>query len=124
MNNPQPWWLTWPPAEVAGAILPLFSSAPYVYEFTMIEAIVGWCRTGQYHQPAGGYTSGDELRKFGNPDSRAVAEAIQVLEHAGLLMDSAGGDRVAVGLTRLGQHALQTNTVRQHLGLGDLPPSA
>ena len=29
-----------------------------------------------------------------------------------------------IGLTRLGMHALQTNTVRQHLGLSDATPTA
>jgi hypothetical protein len=29
-----------------------------------------------------------------------------------------------IGLNRLGTHALQTNTVRQHLGLADAPPTA
>jgi hypothetical protein len=62
---------------------------------------------------------------------RAVAEAMQVLEHAGLLLRSSriirsGGSTFGgswVGLTRLGGHALQTNTVRQHLGLSDIPPT-
>jgi hypothetical protein len=123
MNSPQPWWLTFPAAEVAAAILPLFSYSPYVYENKMIEAILGWCRTGQYHhRPSSAVTSGDQLRRFTNPDFRAVAEAIQVLEHAGLLMQTAGSEyTVVVGLTRLGQDALQTSTVRQHLGLSDTP---
>ena len=49
---------------------------------------------------------------------RAVAEAIQVLERACLLMRS-HGEYSYIGLTRLGQYALSTNTVRQHLGIGD-----
>jgi hypothetical protein len=61
--------------------------------------------------------------QFEDPDVRAVAEAIQVLEHSRLLMRSPG-DRAHVGLTRLGMHALATNTVRQHLGLGDAQPTA
>ncbi len=73
-----------------------------------------------------------------------MLEAIQAHEHAQLLMKAvrnrynarltnfdpllANPDRYEVstqiGLTRLGIHALQTNTVRQHLGLGDAPPTA
>src|ERR1700730_5775455 len=37
-----------------------------------------------------------------------------------LLMKASGN----VELTRLGMHALATNTVRQHLGLSDAPPTA
>jgi len=59
------------------------------------------------------------LEVFKNPDYRAVAEAILVLEHANSLMH--WGD--FVGLTRLGMHALQTNTVRQRLGLAAPPAS-
>lgn len=58
---------------------------------------------------------------FENPDVRAVAEAMQVLECSRLLMRSPG-EHAHVGLTRLGIHALQTHTVRQHLGLGESPP--
>jgi hypothetical protein len=32
MNNPQPWWLTWPVAEVAATILPLFPVLPVGHE--------------------------------------------------------------------------------------------
>jgi hypothetical protein len=60
--------------------------------------------------------------QFTDPNLRAVAEAIQVLEHSALLMRSPG-DRAHVGLTRLGMHALSTSSVRQHLGLADAPPS-
>jgi hypothetical protein len=60
---------------------------------------------------------------FDDPDCAAIAEALQVLEHAGLLMERSG-EYTFVGLTRLGRHALQTNTVRQHLGLSDAPPTA
>jgi hypothetical protein len=61
------------------------------------------------------------LDQFSNADYRAVAEAIQ----AGLLMRDVGGDMAEFygGLTRLGMHALRTNTVRQHLGLGDATPT-
>jgi hypothetical protein len=63
--------------------------------------------------------------RFEDADVRAVAEAIQVLEHARLIMRADQGEKQsALGLTRLGMHAVKTNTVRQHLGLGDAPPTA
>ena len=71
MTNAQPWWLTWPVAEVAAAILPLFSCPPFsryeaefgpvalasaLFDFTetqfyaaemgAMKHIVAWCRTG------------------------------------------------------------------------------
>ena len=55
---------------------------------------------------------------FEKPDVHAVAEAIQVLERACLLM-RAPGEYAYIGLTRLGQHAFSTNTVRPHLGIGE-----
>jgi hypothetical protein len=45
------------------------------------------------------------------------------LEHARLLTRSFGGNGPYLGLTRLGMHAVRTNTVRQHLGLGDASPA-
>ena len=117
MNEPQPWWLTWPVAEVAATILPLFSSSDCLSTANVIKAIVGWCKTGEYRDPR--FTAAHPLQSFRDPDSGAVGEAIQVLEHAGLLREAEGE---FVGLTRLGRHALQTNTVRQHLGLGDTRP--
>jgi hypothetical protein len=59
---------------------------------------------------------------FERPDQRAVAEAMQVLEHACLLIRT-NDEKGYVGLTRLGYHALATNTVRQHLGLSDATPT-
>jgi hypothetical protein len=123
MTGNQPWWLTMPPAEVAATILPLFSysSCPPVSEWGAVTAIASWCRTGSYSEPVGSPVGADAwMALFRNPDSGAIAEAIQVLEHANLLMH--WGDYV--GLTRLGWHALQTNTVRQHLGLDAAPPTA
>ncbi len=123
MSNPQPWWLTWPVAEVAAAILPLFPYSPGVDEISARASIISWCKTGSYRRPRVVATD----KEFDDPDTRAIAEAIQVLEHAGLLM-RAGRDPdylgTSLGLTRLGQHALATSTVRQHLGLSDTPPAA
>jgi hypothetical protein len=127
MNNPQPWWLTWPVTEVAAAILPFFSSSPSQNEKHAMGSIVSGWKTGEYRAPV------FRRSRFDDPDYRAVAEAIQVLERAGLLMRAlytrhrvGSGDIFSsgfdVGLTRLGWHALQTNTVRQHLGLGGVPP--
>jgi hypothetical protein len=124
MNNPQPWWLTWPPAEVAAAILPLFSSSTHVEEGSALKAVASWLTTGSYRKPWA--IPGTGATWFENPDTRVAAEAIQVLDHAGLLMrinpTSTSGSYI--GLTRLGMHALQTNTVRQHLGLSDATPTA
>jgi hypothetical protein len=117
MNNPQPWWLSWPVAEVAAAILPYFSSRPHVTEVLAIRDIVTWWTTVKPEAVV-------STSQFENPDSRAAAEAIQALEHAGLLMRSVNQySNFIIGLTRLGSHALQTDTVRQHLGLGDTSPT-
>jgi hypothetical protein len=123
MNNPQPWWLTWPPEEVAATILPLFTYpqlSPHGYESTTIYNIVQWCKTGQW---SGRRLEGNPFKDF---DCRAIAEAIQVLEQARLVMRYLFGDGYyvsSIGLTRRGMQALQTNTVRQHLGLSDTPPT-
>ena len=130
MTSDQPWWLTMPPAELAARILPLFSASnlgtgkrpiPYIEEGEAVPAIAKWCRTGEYDKLIFAKSSAE--KQFTNPDYRAVTEAIRVLEQAGLVMTT-GAERRAVGLTRLGEHALQTNTVRQHLGLGDAAPTA
>ena|ERR1700758_3327428 len=116
MNDPQPWWLTMPVAEVAATILPYFSSRARVSELIAMKEIVTWLGAAP--------RSRWSWDPFEDPDFRGVAEAMQVLEHAGLLMRSVAfdTDRGNVGLTRLGMHALATNTVRQHLGLGDATP--
>jgi hypothetical protein len=116
MAGNYPWWLAWPPAEVAVVILPWFSSRETLIEERVMRSIATSLKTGS-DRDAPGHTVNDSA-PFEDPDVRAVAEAIQVLEHASLLMRANGN----VGLTRLGMHALQTNTVRQHLGLGDTPP--
>ena len=118
MNNPQPWWLTWPVAEVAATILPLFEPLPAKSERSVMNGIVSWCKTGQY-RPGGSLTPVTE--PFRDPDLRAISEATQVLERTRLLMRTFN-EYSFIGLTRLGMHALQTNTVRQHLGLSDPPP--
>jgi hypothetical protein len=91
-----------------------------------MQGILSWCQTGSYREPRlGGRGLG--TRRFEDPDIRAVAEAIQFLERAGLVMrDLSGGDVtwVEVGLTRLGRDALATNSVRRHLRLSDTPPMA
>jgi hypothetical protein len=121
MTSNQPWWLTMPPAEVAATILPLFASSKSASAGGTLKAIVKWCKTGDYRPPFGFSSSNDSL-PFKDPDNGAIAEAMQVLERAGLLMKT-WGEYTDVGLTRLGWHAVQTNTVRQHLGLGDTPPA-
>ena len=133
MNNPQPWWLTWPVAEVAATILPLFShqvppAAHPNFQGNLDDvmgAIVNWFRTGDFSATAPKAFSKSGGRAFQDPDFGAVAEAMRVLEQAGLLMRALEVEDYSyfkVGLTRLGWHALQTNTVRQHLGLSETPP--
>jgi hypothetical protein len=121
MNEPQPWWLTWPVAEVAAAILPLFANSDYIGEERALRGIVSWSKTGSFRPP--GMYRRDATPRFKDPDMRAFAEAIQVLEQARLLLRGDEERDSLLGLTRLGWHALQTNTVRQHLGLGDAPPT-
>ena len=118
MNEPQPWWLTWPVAEVAATILPWFAANPPDFEGFVINHIVDWMQGAQ--SKSIGYRSAEQ---FTDPDVGAVAEAIQILEHSRLLMRSPG-ERGHIGLTRLGRHVLATNAARQHLGLSDTPPSA
>jgi hypothetical protein len=119
MSNVQPWWWTEPVAEVAAAILPLFTSETHVSEGSALMAVASWFTTGRYKKPWGVVTDGK--RWFEHPDLRVAAEAMQILERAGLLMRITPGSEspTFLGLTRLGMHALQTNTVRQHLGLRD-----
>jgi hypothetical protein len=111
------WWLAQPVAEVAAAILPCFTAEGKGEPFA-VKDILGWLRTGVLKESgiAGG---GRQLKAmFTDPDHRVVAEAIQALEHAALIMrimDTSGGANV--GLTRLGMHALQTGTARRYLGL-------
>jgi hypothetical protein len=117
VNAPQPWWVTQPVAEVAAAILPLFTPSA-TSEHHAVKAIVGWLRTGTYKAPMAAGGARQLTAMFEEPDHRSVAEAIQALEHAALIMrviDTAGGSNV--GLTRRGMHALATGTARHHLGL-------
>jgi hypothetical protein len=119
MTSNQPWWFAWPVAEVAATILPLFSSSAYQWDTEARACIVNWCKTGTYKSTIGGLNT----NPFKNPDHFAVIEAMQVLERTGLLVRGSYGERTHIGLTRLGWHALQTNSVREHLGLGDTPPT-
>ena len=125
MNNPRPGWhTTWPVAEVAAAILPLFSYPSSQKEDAAIACIISWCKTGEYKKPFGFR----DKSRFEDPETRAIAEAMRALERAGLIMRdvAAGNDltRVDVGMTRLGRDALATNSVRRHLGLLDAPPTS
>jgi hypothetical protein len=119
MTSDQPWWLTMPPAELAVVILPLFSNSASQRDSDARACIVNWCKSGSYRSPFGGLNTDP----FKDPDHRAVIEAMQALEHAGLLVRGDHHEQTHIGLTRLGWHALQTNTVRQHLGLSEAPPT-
>jgi hypothetical protein len=117
----------WPVAEVAAAILPLFAHPPFSpcrNGDLVLDDIVAWCKTGRFAEWKFVRLGANP---FTDPDYRAINEAIQVLEQTRLIVHyiSRGGDTTCdVGLTRLGWDALQTNTVRQHLGLSDTPPTA
>ncbi len=126
MTSSQPWWLTWPVAEVAAAILPVFSHpqfSPSKSELYVRDDIVAWCKTGQFTERKVGIHRWAD--PYADPDYRAINEAIQVLEQTRLIVRShkSSEGTPSLGLTRLGMHALQTNTVRQHLGLSDAPPA-
>jgi hypothetical protein len=127
MTSNQPWWLKMPPAELAATILPLLATSSHLGEHEAMSRIVGWFRTGspiaaEFPSRLGpGFCA-----EFDDPDYRAAAEAMQVLESTRLLVRAVeirSFTHVYVGLTRLGRHALQTNTVRQHLGLGEATPT-
>ena len=121
MTSNEPWWLTMPLEELAATILPLFPSS-FTAEGTVMRGIMSW--TGQYREPGPLPPSLQWANRI------ALSEAIQVLEHARLVIRflycSANSRQVwfNIGLTRLGFHVLQTTTVRRHLGLGDAPPTA
>jgi hypothetical protein len=124
MNNPQPWWLTWPVEEVAAAILPCFSAWDYREEPAAIDAVIAWCKTGSLDARKKLLRYAYYRNPFDDPDCRSITEAIRVLEHADLLMRLTYSEGSPVGLTRRGIHALQTDTVRQHLGLTGPPPTS
>jgi hypothetical protein len=122
MTSDQPWWLTMPPAEVAATIMPVFSYSSHIEERGAMSRIVSWFKTGS---TVGTWfpdrRSGAFFAEFDDPDYRAAAEAMQVLESRLLLARALNVSEYSefhVGLTRLGWHALRTDTVREHLGLG------
>jgi hypothetical protein len=84
MNNPQPWWLTGPVAEVAAAFLPLFSDSPAMREEAAMARILSWCGAVPYRPKWKLLRIND--RRFEDPDARAIAEAIHALDRPGLLM--------------------------------------
>lgn len=104
-----------PPAEVAARILPVFASASHESEMSLIKGLVAWCQTGKYKKPMG--VSSNMKHYFEDADFVAIGEAIQVLEQARLVRRVVS-NFAFIGLTRLGRHALETNTVGAHLGLG------
>ena len=117
-----------PVRELAATILPLLSSSTPLDEREAMDAIVSWFRTGSTigAKVPISFTLASFLARFNDPDYVVVAEAMQVLERAGLLRRAlyvSDYSNFYVGLTRLGRHALQTNTVRQHLGLDDAAPA-
>jgi hypothetical protein len=110
-----------PPEEVAATIMPLFSYTSHTEEHAAMSRIVSWFRTGGLtgERFPVSWRSGF-CPEFEDPDYRAAAEAMQVLESTRLLARAVVVSDYSgfhVGLTRLGWHVLQTGTVRQHLGL-------
>jgi hypothetical protein len=139
MTSNQPWWLAWPVEEVAAALLPLFSHpplSPWSDANFVLDDIVSWCKTGHFtgrtlKESRSGIGFLPTETCFKDPDYRAINEAMQVLEQTRLIVRYVSGGSgpsymatCEIGLTRSGTHALQTNTVRQHLGLADAPPTA
>jgi hypothetical protein len=129
MTSPEPWWITWPVEEVAATILPL-CSGELRDEDEFVRAVRHWMLTGEFTpQPVKLFSTSTITtieRGFGNPEIRAIAEAMQVLEHARLLirvLAVTDNSYRRIALTRRGMQALQTNTVRQHLGLCETPPA-
>mgnify|MGYP000919532224 CR=1 FL=1 len=119
----QPWWISSPVAELAVSVLPMFGHSSFDSERGAMTDVVAWLRTGA-RDPRGVFSAGVSSRGdvFQNPDLRAVAEAMQLLERSGLLLRvlvPSSHSSFDVGLTRLGWHAVQTGTIRQHLGLED-----
>jgi hypothetical protein len=120
---PGPWWLTWPVEEVAATILSCFSAWDHRDEPAAIDDVIAWCKTGSRAARKTPLRYQYYRNPFDDPDCRSIAEAIRVLEHADLLMRLTSNVKSPeIGLTRRGMHALQTNAVRQHLGLSDAPP--
>jgi hypothetical protein len=119
MTQPPPWWLTMPPEELAAVILPLFPSSMQKDERWVMAGIVNWFKTGEnvVHR----------FPRWDDPDRIALAEAMQVLEQARLIiriLDLGDKSTSTVVLTRLGTQVVRANAVRQHLGLGEKPPTA
>ena len=119
--------LAMPPAELAAVILPYFSTWKPQDEADARRKITAWLTTGSDRLRSSFFAGPrSTMDVFEKPDLRAVAEAMQRLEQACLLMRVViGGDStdVFVGITRLGRDALATNTVRQCLGLSDATPT-
>jgi hypothetical protein len=122
MDSPQAPWIDMPTAELAAVILPWFESQPPQDDF-VTKTIAKWLYRGSTPK---GFRAAlwSPKEPFQKPDIGAVAEALQLLEHAGLLLRSHGSDGGYVGLSRLGRHALATDAVRQYLRLsGGTPPT-
>jgi hypothetical protein len=78
-----------------------------VREMRAITAIFSWSKTGSYVLPNMWGGKDDREAQFDGPRNRSIAEGVQVLEHAGLLMRSFSSDHGSfVGLaSRTQRHA-------------------
>jgi len=82
MNNPQPWWRSWPPTEMAATILPLLQRSAFQPEPLAIDGVLAWCHTGSHEKPMNlqFVTDGraNPYKQFEDPDACGIAEAIQL----------------------------------------------
>jgi hypothetical protein len=122
MSSSQPWWHTWSVADVAATILPLFSSSSHTSAIGRPGSHPRLVPDGQPPATTRLFDRGSEPA-VRDPEWGAITEAIQALEHAGLLMRTEGFDYAYLRLSRQGRHTLATNTVRGHLGLSDTAPN-
>jgi hypothetical protein len=110
--------LALPVAELAALILPLWAaSADFPVERLqqgdyVPNQIASWLAGSK---PTGGYTS---KNPFAHPLDRPITEAIQALEHAGLLVRTFSAERGSnLHLTRLGEQAIARGPA-SYLGVG------
>jgi hypothetical protein len=106
--------LALPVAELAAQIFPFWGSGPGARASLqdgdyLPNVIASWIAGTR---PSAVYSAGSP---FKSPLDRAVAEAIQTLEHAGLLIRTFGTTGSRVHLTRLGERALSSGDVAGYL---------
>jgi hypothetical protein len=106
--------LALPVAELAAQIFPFWDSERVTRASLqdgdyLPNVIASWLAGTR---PSAVYSAGSP---FKSPLDRAVAEAIQALEHAGLLIRTFGTTGSRVHLTRLGERALSNGDAARYL---------